>query len=1205
MFRPVLLMLFLVFRSTGAAAQDIRPLSDVRIDVAVSGPLAEIALTQTFENVTDHTVAAAYLFPLERDAVVDAMSMRLDDRTIEGRIEPVETAREQYEAAIAAGQTAALTETLRWNLFRQTVGNIPPRGRIEVTLRIIQPIPRVDGRYELTLPLVDGARFVPPNTAADQALATPQTFPADLRAQVDLQVQAGMPIEDFAILEHPAFISPGPGGEGIDAHAANVPLTGDFVARWRTASDEPQIGALHDDRHLMLVFEPPRDAPYDTRTPRDIVVILHRSRSIGRNEWGATARILQQGIRGLTAADRLRLVRAMPSGSAPQVFDAGPLDASTAIPWVGQSVNATPPMAPDVDLQAALERAWTLPEVPGTRRSVVLVSDGLSAENEAALTWLATQPSDGPRPPLHTLATGTAVDRFALEALADEGGGVFVNGGTRALTREGFSAVAGAFEAVLDRPVLSDIRVDWGDWGARHVSPDPIPDLVLGRATRVLVRNAYRDGGPLVVTGRIAGEPVEMRVQPTAIRRGRAIASTWARERIDALGRRQLREGIPAEEEGLPLALEYAILSPWTAFIAIDPRVRTVVAEPPPSEAPVSVAADGKMHAVDTREVLTKEFLERIPTGRTYQTSVQTAAGVGNGDDEPARAAEESAYALEGVNVSDPVIGTYSRRYDDADSTLSIEGRPKMAPPSLGRFVDGPPSPVLVPPLPGRLTSAIAPRLQAPPIDAPVLRADAMLGAVGDAPQLWGRGAIAAISTPRALYGTSAGLGASWTGRDVLGGRWVDVPLATRFAAQPGPTRLDLSLDARHQQLSGRTFDLVDAARTAGSGAVHVTGPHGSGGLAFAMHRLGCADDSASGSTCSLESPDDGSSEQPTRTVAALDAEAAVTRHPTALRVGLAAQATRFAGLASPVAQAPPPTLTTQRLGGLVRHAFESRRFLRTGAMARIDGLSRRPTSLDDPAESPSARTVLPSGSGYVGLRVAPAVNVDLGAGRHLDLSAPELALPERVDGWLRMLVEADRARLELKVGWDRRRGPLSLPIERLHTAPSSRDRWQRDAVLTTLGLRADLPDDGFVAFDIRVQGVLSPADAAFLIDPAAPWTPGLLLAHRPFFAGLSTKARVLNGLFSTDVVFKAAVASPLAGEPPVQRWWTGWQGLAELGVVERFPMLRDDSAFTVGVHGTWRRGRPGPVDLSHVDGWIEPDRLGTLGVFGRIGLDW
>lgn len=67
-------------------------------------------------------------------------------------------------------------------------------------------------------------------------------------------------------------------------------------------------------------------------------------------------------------------------------------------------------------------------------------------------------------------------------------------------------------------------------------------------------------------------------------------------------------------------------------------------------------------------EVLTKEFLEQIPTGRSYQSAVTQVAGVvDNGSGNPnmgGGAYNENTYMLDGINITDPVTGTFSANFN-------------------------------------------------------------------------------------------------------------------------------------------------------------------------------------------------------------------------------------------------------------------------------------------------------------------------------------------------------------------------------------------------------------------------------------------------------------------------------------------------------------------------------------------------------------
>ena len=74
-------------------------------------------------------------------------------------------------------------------------------------------------------------------------------------------------------------------------------------------------------------------------------------------------------------------------------------------------------------------------------------------------------------------------------------------------------------------------------------------------------------------------------------------------------------------------------------------------------------------------EVLSKDFLERIPAGRSYQSVVQSAAGVTGGSNPNMGGASynENTYMLDGVVITDPVTGTFSVNFNfDAIEQIEV-----------------------------------------------------------------------------------------------------------------------------------------------------------------------------------------------------------------------------------------------------------------------------------------------------------------------------------------------------------------------------------------------------------------------------------------------------------------------------------------------------------------------------------------------------
>lgn len=77
--------------------------------------------------------------------------------------------------------------------------------------------------------------------------------------------------------------------------------------------------------------------------------------------------------------------------------------------------------------------------------------------------------------------------------------------------------------------------------------------------------------------------------------------------------------------------------------------------------------------------VLTKDFLDRIPTGRSYQQAAQLAAGTTGGANPNigGAASNENTYMLDGVNVTDPVTGTFSLNFNfDAIEQVEVLTNP-------------------------------------------------------------------------------------------------------------------------------------------------------------------------------------------------------------------------------------------------------------------------------------------------------------------------------------------------------------------------------------------------------------------------------------------------------------------------------------------------------------------------------------------------
>src|SRR5262245_5685573 len=111
------------------------PLESTKVDVQITGVIAEVTVTQAYKNAGKKPINAKYVFPASTRAAVHGMRMQVRDQIIEAQIKEKQQAVQTFEAAKKAGKSASLLEQSRPNVFTMQVANVMPSDRIEVSLR--------------------------------------------------------------------------------------------------------------------------------------------------------------------------------------------------------------------------------------------------------------------------------------------------------------------------------------------------------------------------------------------------------------------------------------------------------------------------------------------------------------------------------------------------------------------------------------------------------------------------------------------------------------------------------------------------------------------------------------------------------------------------------------------------------------------------------------------------------------------------------------------------------------------------------------------------------------------------------------------------------------------------------------------------------------------------------------------------------------
>src|SRR6202008_866649 len=147
----------------GDPGVDHLPLKDTRVEISVSGVIADVKVRQIYSNEGSRPINASYVFPASTRAAVYSMRMQIGDEIIVARIKEREQAKKDFEQAKEEGKSASLLEQQRPNVFSMSLANLMPQEQVEIELRYTELLVPTDSVYEVVSPPVVGPRYASPN----------------------------------------------------------------------------------------------------------------------------------------------------------------------------------------------------------------------------------------------------------------------------------------------------------------------------------------------------------------------------------------------------------------------------------------------------------------------------------------------------------------------------------------------------------------------------------------------------------------------------------------------------------------------------------------------------------------------------------------------------------------------------------------------------------------------------------------------------------------------------------------------------------------------------------------------------------------------------------------------------------------------------------------------------------------------------------
>lgn len=592
------------------------PLKHTAVVGNIDGYIATVDVTQQFQNPYNSKIEAVYVFPLPDNAAVNEFVMTVGERKIRGIIREREEAEKIYNDARAQGHVASLLTQERPSIFTQKVANIEPGKQIDINIRYFNTLQYDDGAYEFVFPMVVGPRYNPPATTDGigavargsvgisgqstevQYLAPNERSGHDVSLSVN--ISAGVNIESIRSINHDVAVKDVTESErSVTLSAADSIPNKDFVLRYQVAGDKIKTAMMtHKDDHgqyFTMMLYPPAQLTQVQRSPMEMVFVLDCSGSMNGRPLEQARAAIAHALQSLTPRDTFQIINfsstASQLGAAPVI--ATPQNIQKGLTYLN-SLNG----AGGTEMIQGLKAALDFPHDEGRFRLVSFMTDGYIGNDHDILNALSEKLGDSR---IFSFGVGQSPNRFLMDRMALIGRGAVAY----LSLNDDPVEIMNRFNERISHPAMTDLSIDWGNMNVTDVYPQILPDLIVGR--------------PVVVTGKFTGEPSLVKVggrqgmQPTSFtvavdsddsaKAHTGIASMWARLKImDLMTQfsRMPEQAAELRQMVTQTALDYSLMSTFTAFVAVDSMSKTE-------------GAFGTTVAVPVN----------VPEGVKYETSVQ------------------------------------------------------------------------------------------------------------------------------------------------------------------------------------------------------------------------------------------------------------------------------------------------------------------------------------------------------------------------------------------------------------------------------------------------------------------------------------------------------------------------------------------------------------------------------------------------------
>jgi Ca-activated chloride channel homolog len=568
----------------------ILPLEHTSVDARISGYIATVNVLQKYHNPYTEKIEAVYVFPLPQNAAVTDFVMIIGDRKIRGLIREKEEAQRIYQAAKEQGYRASLLTQERPNIFKQSVANIEPGKRIDISITFFNPLKYDNGEFEFVFPTVVGPRFNPPGSntgigAVGRGAHTNSGQETDVHylkpdessghdISINVDIDAGVSIENVYSNSHVIKVNKNAPSHAIVSLSPNDSVPNkDFVLRYKTSGKEVKTAMMvhkgEKGTYFSLLLQPPDNLKNLPRIPREMVFVMDCSGSMDGEPIAKAKEAVRRALKNLDKNDSFQIIQFSSSASSlgPDPIQATPANVKKGLQYLDSLYSEGGTMMIE-GIKAALD----FPHDKRRLRIVSFMTDGFIGNEYEILAAIHEKLGESR---IFSFGVGSSVNRYLLEQMALMGRGAVAYVGLD----ESAGETVDRFYDVATHPAMANIDIDWGNLEVEDLYPKRIPDLFVGRPIMITGKLKNTEQGRVRINGQVGKDEsyFDVAVDPNNSEAKHAgIQSVWARNKIAELSNRETyNPSDRLKNEIIATSINYNLISQHTAFLAVDSLERT------------------------------------------------------------------------------------------------------------------------------------------------------------------------------------------------------------------------------------------------------------------------------------------------------------------------------------------------------------------------------------------------------------------------------------------------------------------------------------------------------------------------------------------------------------------------------------------------------------------------------------------------------